>query len=53
MQNCKAVSTPVDISTKLVKATIEDECADQQLYHLPLKVYCTYQLVQDLTSHML
>ena len=32
MQDCKAVCTPVDISTKLVKATSEDECVDQQLY---------------------
>ena len=32
MQDYKVVSTPVDISTKLVKATSEDECVDQQLY---------------------
>ena len=32
MQDCKAVSTPVDTSTKLVKATSDDECIDQQLY---------------------
>ena len=32
MQDCKAVSAPVDISTKLVNATSKDECVDQQLY---------------------
>ena len=44
MQDCKAVSRPVDISTKLVKATSEDECVDQQLYQSAIGVYCTYQL---------
>ena len=32
MQDCKAVSTPVDVSTKLVKAISSDECVNQQLY---------------------
>ena len=32
MQDCKAVGTPVDVSTKLVKATNNDEIVDQQLY---------------------
>ena len=32
MQDCKAVGTPVDVSTKLVKATNNDEIIDQQLY---------------------
>ena len=32
MQDCKAVGTPVDVSTKLVKATSDDDCIDQQLY---------------------
>ena len=32
MQDCKAVGMPVDVSTKLVKATSDDDCIDQQLY---------------------
>ena len=32
MQDCEAVGTPVDVSTKLVKATNSDEIVDQQLY---------------------
>ena len=32
MQDCNAVGTPVDVSTKLVKATSGDECVNQQLY---------------------
>ena len=32
MQDCKPVSTPVDIGSKLVIAADEDECIDQQLY---------------------
>ena len=32
MQDCKAVSTPVDPSVKLTKASDEDECVNQQLY---------------------
>ena len=32
MENAKPLATPVDISTKLVKATDGDECIDQQQY---------------------
>lgn len=32
MQDCKPVGTPADISTKLVKATEQEKCIDQQLY---------------------
>lgn len=32
MEECKPVSTPVDISTKLTQATDEDNCIDQQKY---------------------
>ena len=32
MFESKPVSTPVDTSTKLLKATDEDQCVDQQLY---------------------
>ena len=32
MQDCKPASTPVDISSKLTKATDDDECIDQQKY---------------------
>ena len=32
MEDCKPVSTPVDISTKLTQATDEDSCIDQQKY---------------------
>ena len=32
MQDCRAVDTALDVSTKLIKATSDDECVDQQLY---------------------
>ena len=32
MENSKPIRTPVDTSTKLVKAKDEDTCVDQQLY---------------------
>ena len=32
MEKAKTVTTPVDASVKLVKATEDDECVDQQLY---------------------
>ena len=32
MESAKPVATPVDSSTKLVKATANDECIDQQKY---------------------
>ena len=32
MEHAKPVNTPVDSSTKLMKATDEDECVDQKLY---------------------
>ena len=32
MQDCKPVGTPVDVGTKLEKATSEEESIDQQLY---------------------
>ena len=32
MENAKAVKTPIDTSTKLVKATEDDECVDQKRY---------------------
>lgn len=32
MQDCKPVSTPVDVSSKLVLATDEDECVNRQQY---------------------
>ena len=32
MEDCKPVSTPVDISLKLTQATDEDNCIDQQRY---------------------
>ena len=32
MNNCKSIATPVDVGTKLIKATNEDEIIDQQLY---------------------
>ena len=32
MQNAKPVGTPVDVNTKLVNATNEEECVDQLLY---------------------
>ena len=32
MQDCKLVSTPVDVSSKLVIATDKDECVDRQQY---------------------
>ena len=32
MNNCKSIATPVDVGTKLIKATNEDETIEQQLY---------------------
>ena len=32
MEKAKTVTTPVDASVKLIKATEDDECVDQQLY---------------------
>ena len=32
MQDCKSVGTPVDVNTKLTKATDEEEPTNQQLY---------------------
>ena len=32
MQDCKPVSTPVDIGMKLVKASDSEDCTDQQCY---------------------
>ena len=32
MQDCKPVCTPVDVNTKLTKATDEEESVDQQQY---------------------
>ena len=32
MENVKAVNTPVDTSTKLIKAKEDEECVDQQRY---------------------
>lgn len=32
MEHAKAVNTPVDVSMKLIKASVEDECVDQKRY---------------------
>ena len=53
MQDCKAVGTPVDVSTKLVTTINNDETVDQQLYQSAIGSLLYCQSVQDLTSHML
>ena len=51
MQDCKAVSTPIDISTRLVKATSEDECVDQHLYQSAIGslLYLSVSMGPDIT----
>ena len=43
MQDCKAVDTPVDVDTKLVKATNNDEIVDQPLYQSAIGSFSQYK----------
>ena len=51
MQDCKAVGTPVDVSTKLVKATNNGETIDQQLYQSAIgsSLYLSVSTRPDIT----
>ena len=51
MESAKPVATPVDCSTKLVKATDSDECIGQQKYQSA--VGSTWLWLPDQTSHSL
>ncbi len=52
MQDCKPVGTPVDVNTKLVKATDEEVCVDQQLYQSAIGslMYISISTRPDITT---
>ena len=49
MESCKPVETPVDLSSKLTKATDDSECLIKKSIRKELGVCCIFHLLRDLT----